>query len=571
MLKHATYFEEVMASLRQQRFSLIFLSAFLNILMLVTAIYMLQIYDRVLTSGSLNTLFWLTALALFALVIYGILEQTRRIILIRSAGYLDSALNAPVLQRVMQRRLEGGVPEGGVRDVSDLRNYYQSDAALAFLDAPWTPVFLLFIWALHPALGIVATVGAVILFAAAVANDQMTRTRQNDAAAELRAANDAAIRYSSAGETIAPLGMARAVFERWRSHQDRARDQQQALTETTTTILSFTRAFRLGLQVLILGTGAYFVLAGQLTAGGMVGASIIMGRALAPIERSTAAWSRFVAARSARKRLSSMFTAEEGQYPVQLPKPKGELTVDKVSFAAPDTGTTILRGIDFTFPPGNICAIVGPSGAGKSTLCRLLVGAWEPMVGHVRLDGADIYEWNSEDLGRYIGYLPQNVELFPGTIGENIARFRECDSSEIVRAAKLAGVHDMILHMPNGYECQVGKAGSQISQGQRQRIGLARALFGDPSFVVLDEPNSNLDREGDKALHEAMITLRKRGCSLIVVSHRTGILRLADKIMLLDKGLMQRFGDRSEFLQPTAAGTVREKFPENLTQQAVAE
>lgn len=571
MPRNSTYFDDVMASLRRQRFSLIFLSAFVNILMLVTAIYMLQIYDRVLTSGSLNTLFWLTAIALFALAIYGILEQTRRIILIRSAGYLDSALNAPVLQRVMQRRLEGAPPAGGVRDVSDLRNYYQSDAALAFLDAPWTPVFLLIIWALHPALGAVATVGAVVLFTAALANDQMTRTRQKDAAVELRAANDAAIRYSSAGETIAPLGMVKAIFKRWRSHQDQARDQQQALTETTTTILSFTRAFRLGLQVLILGTGAYFVLAGQLTSGGMIGASIIMGRALAPIERSTAAWSRFVAARNARQRLSDMFETEDKAEPVRLPKPKGELAVEKLSFVAPDTGTAILKGIDFALPSGNICAVVGPSGAGKSTLCRLLVGAWEPTVGHVRLDGADVHEWDSEDFGQYIGYLPQNVELFPGTIGENIARFRDCDSTDIVHAAQLAGVHDMILRMPGGYECQVGKAGNRISQGQRQRIGLARALFGDPSFVVLDEPNSNLDRAGDKALHDAMTTLRNRGASLIVVSHRTGILRLTDKIMFLDKGQMQRFGDRSEFLQPTAAGTVREKSPATIKQKTAAE
>jgi PrtD family type I secretion system ABC transporter len=545
-------FAEVMAAVRRQRPGLVGISCLVNLLLLVTAIYMLQIYDRVLSSGSLDTLLWLTVVALFAIAIYGVLEQARRLILTRSAGFIDSELNAPVLRRVMDRRLAGAEPEAGVRDVTDLRAFYKSDAALAFLDAPWSLIFIAFVWALHPALGVITTAGAVVLFGATLANDLMTRQRQKQAAA-VRAANEAAVRYVEGGETIGPLGMAPAVFARWRQRQDQARAEQQELGEKTTTILSLTRSIRLALQVLILGVGAFYVLEGQITAGVMIAASIIAARALAPLERLTAAWNRFVAARAAERNLARLFEGLEREPdPVRLPRPAGWLSVEGVSCLAPKTGEPILRNVGFALAAGECCAVVGPSGAGKSTLCRLLVGAWKPTGGHVRLDGADVYQWASDDLGPHIGYLPQKVELFPGTVAENIARFGPIDSEAVVRAAELAGVHELVLRLPRGYETDVGPYADRISLGQRQRIGLARALFGDPALVVLDEPNSNLDEAGDKALVDALRHLKRLGRTVVIVSHRAEVLKSADSLLVLKDGAMVRFGECAELLKPVA-------------------
>lgn len=546
-----TKYKAVMSAVRKQYPGLVILSSAVNLLLLVTAIYMLQIYDRVLSSGSLDTLLWLTVIALFAIAIYGVLEQSRRIILARTAGHIDSELNAPVLRRAMQARLTGVEAQAGVKDVSDLRNFYNSDAVLAFLDAPWSLVFLVFIWSLHPMLGFVATVGAVVLFCATLVNDLMTRKRQRAATAEARSANEAAIRYVEGGETIGTLGMTDAIFSRWQLRQDRARNAQQNLGEVTTTILSFTRSFRLGLQVVVLGTGAYFVLAGDITGGAMIAASIIMGRAMAPIERSTAAWGRYVAASTAHRRLDSLFqTLEAEPEKIRLPRPNGKLEVENVFFSAPTTGATLLKGIQFALTSGETCVVIGASGAGKSTLCRLIVGAWAPSNGAVRLDGADVSLCESEDLGRQIGYLPQKVELFEGTVAENIARFGDMNSETIIKATTLAGAHDMILRLPDGYETDVGLHADRLPQGQRQRIGLARALFGDPPLMVLDEPNSNLDRAGDMALLTALRALHEAGRTVVVVTHRPEILKSADKLLVLREGAIENFGPCEDLLRP---------------------
>lgn len=564
-----TRLAEVTGAVRRQFPLLIALSCLLNLLLLVSTIYMLQVYDRVLSTGSLDTLLWLTVIALFAITIYGVLEQSRRMTLGRMAGWIDTELNAPMLKRAMEARLAGEDGRAGIRDVSDLRNFYGSDAALAFLDTPWSVIFLAFMWALHPAIGLVGTLGGVLLLGLAVANDLLTRERQQRAAADARGSQDNAIRLVEAGETIGPLGMARQVFEQWRLHYAKIGAEQQSLRDKTTIILSLSRSIRIALQVAILGIGAYYALAGEITAGAMIAGSIVMGRALAPIERVTSAWRAFIAARSAYADLTALFARAERDKSgrVSLPRPSGRLEFEDVFYIPPGGHDPILHGIRFALEQGENCAVVGPSGAGKSTLCRLAVGAWKPAKGHVRLDGADVFDWHPEDLGPHIGYLPQQVEFLPGTVAQNIARFREIESKALVRAAQLAGVHELILALPDGYETEIALPSQRISLGQRQRLGLARALYGDPAFVVLDEPNANMDEAGDRALIEALATLKQLNVTVMIVTHRASVLKSADKVVALRRGAVAAFGPRDQVIRPVQSAAAVAPIP---LQHAVA-
>ena len=544
-------FATAMSVIRRQTPALFLFSCLVNLLLLVSAIYMLQVYDRVLSSGSMDTLLWLTVAALAAIAIYGMLEQARRLILGRISYWLESELSGPVIRRSMQARLTDAGPEAGLKDIADLRGFIGGEGVLAFLDAPWAPVFIGFIWLVHPALGTLAVAGAVILFVGALANDVLTRTPQQKVGIALRRSHTAAQQYVDSAETITPLGMTGAVLARWQERQRGARADQQRLAETTAAILSTSRALRIGLQVMILGLGAYYVLQGDLTPGAMIAASIILGRALAPIERSIGAWRSFISARTAYRNLECLFAAARAPAAeaVRLPRPEGRLALENVHYLAPQSRDPILKNISFHLEPGQTCAIIGPSGSGKSSLCRLVVGTWNPSHGHVRLDGAEVSAWEPEDLGQYLGYLPQQVELFPGTVAENIARLREVDSAEVIGAAKLAGVHELVLRLPDGYQTDVGLHGSRISLGQRQRLGLARALFGDPSLIVLDEPNSNLDSEGDLALMKALIHLKERGRTVLLVTHQAAALQTADKLLVVKEGSVATFGDRDQVLK----------------------
>lgn len=541
---------QVTAAVRKLFPALFVLSFLVNLLLLVSAIYMLQVYDRVLSSGSLDTLIWLSFGALAALAIYGVLEYARKVILGRAAYWLELELNVPVIRRAMSARLTGTAPAANVRDVADLRSFLGGDAMLAFLDAPWSPIFLAFIWLVHPSLGMIAVGGAITLFLFAVINDLLTRKPQQRVGAELRRAQATAQQYLEGAETVSPLGMTGNLLSHWRTQYGTALSAQLVLGERTVSILSASRAFRLALQVLILGVGAYQVLAGHLTAGGMIAASIILSRAMAPIERSIGAWRSFVVARAAHRNLSQLFSGvQSNDSSLTLPRPAGRLTVENLYCVAPQSGTMILENITFTIEPGDVCAVVGPSGSGKTTLCRLLVGAWKPARGHVRLDGAEVSTWNPEDLGPYIGYLSQDVELFPATVAQNISRMRDATSEEVIKAATLAGVHELILQLPEGYDTDVGLHGGRLSGGQRQRLGLARALFGDPAFVVLDEPNSNLDGDGERALNAAIRLLKGRGATVVMVTHNASALRLADKILALKDGRVGAFDDREVLMQ----------------------
>lgn len=553
-MKTRSHFRNIMGLAWHQAPALFVFSCLANLLLLSSAIYMLQIYDRVLSSGSFSTLIWLTAAVVGAIAAYGILEQARRMVLGRIGQWFDDQLSAVVVERTIDARLAGGA-EASLKDVADLRSFMSGDGILAFLDAPWTPVFLAFIWLLHPALGALAVAGAVGLFGAALLNELLTRPGQQATTQELRANQAAAGQFIENAETIRSLGMVNAVLGQWRDRQRQLISKQQNLIERTTTIGNVSRSLRLALQAAILGLGAYYVLQGQLTAGMMIAASIVLSRALAPIERSIGAWRGFVVARTARHNLDRLFATEQPSLQiVKLPRPEGRISVEDLHCTAPGTRRYLLTKLSFELEAGETCAIVGPSGAGKSTLCRLLAGAWKPALGHVRLDGAEVSGWPPDQLGAHLGYLPQQVVLFAGTITENIARMGKVDNGQLLEATQLAGVHEAVLRLPSGYQTNVGAQGGQLSGGLRQRVGLARAFYGNPALVILDEPSSNLDSESEQALYKAFSTLRGRGSTVVFVTHQRHWLRLADHILVLRDGHAPMFGPRDEVLR-TLYGT----------------
>lgn len=556
-------FQEVMRLARRQAPALFLFSLLTNLLLLASTIYMLQIYDRVLSSGSIDTLLWLTLAVIGAIAVYGLLEHARRMMLGHISQWLDDQLSVPVIERAMAARLAGSNVEAGLKDVSDLRSFIAGDGILTFLDAPWTPVFMAFMWFLHPALGVLGLAGAVLLFCCALANDFLTRRKNQEAAAGLRRSQAAVGQFVDGAETLRSLGMSEPALLRWEQNQQALTTLQSRIFQRTTVIGSLSRSLRLALQVAVLGLGAYFVLHRELTGGSMIAASILLSRALAPIERSIGAWRSLVNARAARQNLIKLFaaTGSSQNVGVTLPRPQGRLKLENLHYYAPGTPQALLNAISFGVEPGQTCGVIGSSGSGKTTLCRLIVGTMRPSLGHVRLDGAEVWNWPSNELGQHIGYLPQQVQLFPGTIAENIARLRDVDSEAVIAAAQLAGIHEMILRLPNGYRTEVGPHGVRISRGQRQRIALARALFGDPPLIVLDEPNTGLDGEGEAALFNVLQQLKERGRTVVIVSHQTSLLRTADNIVLLRDGSVMMLGTRDEVLGALAGQPRRIPMP----------
>lgn len=546
-----TLFDAVNAAVRRQMPSLFVFSFLTNLLLLVSSIYMMQVFDRVLASGSEDTLIWLTVVAVAAIIVYGLLEQARRRLLARIGSWLDTELSSPVIAQSIALRLRNGAgADSGLADVAEVRGFIGSDAVLAFLDAPWLPGFIAVIWLIHPWLGVIALVGAAVLFLFAVVNDRLTRGPQQRASLRVRRAIAEAGRYIDNAETVSALGMTRPLLSRWRRAHLAAHGDSVMIGDTTAGLFNLSRSMRLVVQVVIMGAGAYLVLRGDITSGAMIAASIILARALSPVERSISAWRSYVSFRVGKRNLKALFDGLEhtGQG-VVLPRAEGAVTVEAVSFTPPVGTEPTLSHVSFALETGEACAVVGPSGAGKSTLCRLLVGVWEPSDGHVRLDGADVARWDADDLGRQIGYLPQQVELFPGSVADNIARMRDAPDEDIIAAARLADVHEMILRLPDGYDTDVGIHGGRLSGGQRQRIGLARALFGDPVLIVLDEPNTSLDTDGDRALLDTLTLLKSQGKTIVLVTHHPVMMRTVDKVLVLRDGRVGAFGARDDVLK----------------------
>ena len=521
----------------------------INMLLLVPSLYMLQVYDRVLTSRNETTLILLTLIMAGLYVLEALLEFVRSRVLVRASAALDIQLSPRTFDASFDHHLQGrgGSPAQAMGDLTNVRQFLTSQGLFAFFDAPWTPIYLVVIFLLSPWLGLFGLIGALILSVMAFITERATAPVLAEAAKHAASANLYANNNLRNAEVIEAMGMLGRLRERWFSRQTRFLALQGQASDRAASIGAVTRFFRLLLQSGILGVGALLVLENQLTSGGMIAASILLGRMLAPVELGIASWRGFVAARGAYARLDELLRAHPARGDtLSLPRPQGAVSAEGLIVAAPGKREPILKSLSFRVPAGAMVAIVGPSGSGKSTLARALMGIWRPLGGAVRLDGADVHEWDKAQLGPWVGYLPQGVELLEGTAAENIARFGNVDSDAVVRAAQLAGVHELILQLPQGYDTPLGDSGSVLSGGQRQRVALARALYGEPALIVLDEPNANLDDAGDAAFMKALQALKQEKRTVFVTTHRTNVLAAADLIMVLVNGTIQAFGPRDE-------------------------
>ena len=537
-----------------------------NLLMLTSPIYMMQVFDRVMSSRSIETLAMLSAMALLALAAMAALEAARGRLLSHLGDWAHERLGAAAFARGLR---SGGGVGSALRDLQLLRQFFAGPSLPPLLDAPWAPLFLLVVFLIHPLLGVVATAGAALLLGLGLANEWATRRAFADASGASRRAIGTAEAAARNVDSLEAMGMTDAVIERWRAGEGEAAALHARAGGQAGALGATARFVRYALQIAILGVGAWLALQAEISAGAMLAASIIIGRALAPAEQVIASWKGVVAARGAHRRLSALFARSSGASSISLPRPAGALLVEQLSFAHAVGAEPSLRGVGFALEPGEMMALIGPSAAGKTTLARLLVGSAAPSAGHVRLDGADVAAWSASDRGRHVGYLPQDVELFDATVRENIARLGEASDEEVIEAARLAGVHEMILRLPDGYGTRIGADGVRLSGGQRQRIALARALFRNPAFLVLDEPNSGLDREGEEALMKALATMKARGATIVLIAHRPGTLALADKILLLREGRVEAFGARDEVLgKLTAVGKVVPARRENSIERS---
>ena len=530
------------------------ISAIVNILALTGSFYMLQVYDRVLSSRSIPTLIAMSALAIGLYVFQGLLEIVRGQIFVRLASRADRELSLKAHDAAMRLPLYGGSRSEAMqplRDVDTVRSFLAGAGPIALFDMPWLPLYMGFVFLLHPVLGIVTTCAAVVMFGLALTSEKLVRAP----AAAATTAGGERFGLAQAGErnseVLRAMGFGRNMARKFQAANERHLAAQESLGDVGGGLAIISKVFRMLLQSALLGLGAYLTIKGEMSAGSIIAVSIASSRALAPIETAIANWKGFVAARQCSERLNKVFsTLPKEQEPIDLPKPQKSLVLEAVALQLPGSQRFVLNSISLEVQAGQGLAIIGPSAAGKSSLARAMVGIWSVARGSVRLDGAALDRWSNVKLGRHIGYMPQEVELFEGTISENISRFDEkADGAAILEAARAADVHEMILRLPNGYETRIGDRGTSLSAGQRQRIGLARALYGNPFLVVLDEPNSNLDADGDTALLKAIQNVKTRGGIAIIVAHRPTILQAVDLVAVIGNGQLTAFGPRDEIIR----------------------
>jgi ATP-binding cassette subfamily C protein PrsD len=547
--------DPVTAAIRSSKRSLLRVALFsgvVNLLTLSGSLYMLQVYDRVIPSRNIATLLGLSAIVLFAYLLQGYFDALRSRMLARIAALFDAELQRPIYIALADLPLKGARPfiaQQPLRDIDQLRAFLSGMGPTAFLDMPWMPIFVVALYIFHPAIGIAASLGAAAIIAVTVATERQSQAPAR-AAMEMSAHRQVfaeATRQNA--DVIRALGMTDRLALRWLNANERFLDVNIRSTDAQANLGSSAKVLRYILQSALLGIGAYLVVIEQVSGGIMIASWIMMGRALAPIEVVLGTWKQLVAARQSIRRLREIVnvTAEPKRPPVALPRPSGRLAVRDLTILAPGTERAIVSSVSFSLQAGMGLAILGPSASGKSSLARALVGIWPAAGGEVRLDGATLEQWHRDDLGPHLGYLPQNVALFDGTIAENIARFDPAASSDaIVEAADVAGAHEMTLGLPNGYATRIGEGGASLSSGQRQRIGLARAVYGNPFLVVLDEPDANLDAEGERALCQTIARLCAAGSIPVVVSHRTAALAQLNMALLLYNGRTVAFGAREQ-------------------------
>lgn len=547
--------QTIRLSLRACRDSFINVGLFsmcINIAMLVPAIYMLQVYDRVVVGASMPTLYMLTLLMLVFLIAMGVLEWARQDIMRRVSNRLDLQL-APLLFDVGYRQawLSAGMAAGTqpLQDLKGIRQFVSSHGLFAFFDTPWVPVYLLVMFAFHPWIGLIGLLSALLLLGITLANERLTGQHQKAAEQAYHEAGRMLTQVLRNSEVMSAMGMLSRLRQRWLSESRGALVKQNAAAEISSILTAVSKSLRIIIQSLILGLGAYLAIRQEISPGMMIAGSILLGRALAPIDQMLGSWKQFATAREQYQRLNASLQADPApETRMTLPTPRGEVRVEDIVVTAPGGNSPLLSDVSFHCAPGTIVGVIGPSAAGKSTLARALLGIWPCVKGSVRLDGAEIHGWNKDELGSHIGYLPQDIELFEGSVSDNIARFAPADPEKVVQAARDAGIHDMILRLPQGYDTQLGNGGSKLSGGQRQRLGIARAIYGRPCLIVLDEPNANLDHVGEEALLETLDILRENASTVFLITHKTRILSATDKLLVLADGSLSMFGPRDRVL-----------------------
>lgn len=546
---------KALASFRSAFRSVALFSAVINLLMIVPSLYMLQVYDRVLASRNETTLMMLTLMVLGAYLFMSGLEFVRSLVLIRMGAHFDIKLNQRIYSASFEQNLRRGGGNAGqaLQDLATIRQFITGNGLFAFLDAPWFPVYLGVIFLFDWVLGVFALGGTVILAALAYANELVSRKPLAEASGLSVTAGNMATSHQRNAEVIEAMGMLPHLMGRWFKLHSRFLRLQAQASERAGVVTAASKFFRMSLQSLILGLGALLALDNRITPGMMIVASILMGRALAPVDQIINVWKSWLAAVSAHQRLNELLVNHPArEHGMSLPRPQGRIAVEAVTALPPGSGVPALRQVSFNLPAGEVLGIIGPSGSGKSTLARLLVGIWPATTGKVRLDGSDVFQWNKQELGPHLGYLPQDIELFAGTVSENIARFGSVDADRVIEAAQRAGVHEMILRLPQGYDTPLGEGGAGLAGGQKQRIALARALYGDPALLVLDEPNSNLDDQGEQALLRAVGDMRRQGRTVVLISHRTAAIGSTTRLLLLRDGAVQLFGPTAQVLAELA-------------------
>jgi ATP-binding cassette subfamily C protein len=538
-----------MAACRNALFVVGLLSLGVSVLLFTLPLYMMQVYDRVLSSGSLDTLIMLTIAAAGALLLLGVFDTLRQMILARAGTRLEAAIGGPLLAAAFANRHKGEPSENqGLRDLWQLRMFLSGPVVVSYFDLPLAPLYVLVVFLIHPALGLIAFMGMVVLMLIAVFNQGATRTQVRSQSQHSIAALVKASEQVRNADVVQAMGMLPECVTAWGADNAKALNAMIASADRSAVFGGLSKTIRLLLQISLLGFGAYLVLQHEITAGMILAASILGARALAPVESSITGWRAFLDARDAYGRIKAQLNAA-GEFVARtsLPAPTGQISVDQLVYVPQPGARPALKGLTFRIEAGDALGVAGPTGAGKSTLARLLVGAIRPSSGAVRLDGSELGHWNRDELGAHIGYLPQDVELFPGTVGQNIARLDpQARSEDIVAAAKFANVHELIARLPDGYETVVDPGGHSLSGGQKQSIALARAFYGQPRLIVLDEPNSSLDSEGEKALHQAITEAKQRQITVVVIAQRPAILRSVDTIMVLRDGMIDMCGMRDQ-------------------------